>query len=182
MPYAWTPIAEPRLPPTATMSNPSQLQHQHVNPFSLSLEPPMLYTDLQPIFAEKLTSLYEGCVVITSLKVCHQRVSTCYGCGSSLRENGVLPLPPDDLVMASHLRRKYPSNGEIITSDKPSNVYFKLHTPDAFRCVSRELQRSRLPFTKKQIKLHGEALLHLNAMHKEKLMHTLGLVHIQPFL
>lgn len=106
MPYAWTPIAEPRLPPTATMSNPSQLQHQHVNPFSLSLEPPMLYTDLQPIFAEKLTSLYEGCVVITSLKVCHQRVSTCYGCGSSLRENGVLPLPPDDLVIGISFKEK----------------------------------------------------------------------------
>ena len=142
----------------------------------------MPYTDLQPIFAEKLTSLYEGCVVVTSLKVCHQRVSTCYGCGSPLRETGVLPLPPDDLVMASHLRRKYPSNGEILTSDKPSNVYFKLHTPDAFRCVSRELQRSRLPFTKQQIKLHGEALLHLNDLHKRKLIQALGLIHFAPFL
>lgn len=136
----------------------------------------------QVIFSENLSKLAEGQVVITTLKACHSRVSVCYGCGEFLKPGGIAPPPPEDLVLVCRLRRKFRKDGQDRISDQASNVYFKLHdglTPwHSYVCLSKAIPN----YGTHNILLHGEAMAHLSAHHKEKIVNILGLSHLSPFL
>ncbi len=106
----------------------------------------------QPVFAERLVSLREGQIVLTSIKVCHQRVSTCYGCGQFLKTSGSVASHLD-VVVVSKLRRKYFKGGEHHTSNKASNVYFKVHGytfEDGFWCVLQKFAESQITLDKQK--------------------------------
>ena len=49
------------------------------------------------------------------------KVTRCYGCGYSLKPDGTIPYPPDDLVLTTRLHRQYYKAGQQQTSPDISN-------------------------------------------------------------
>ncbi len=138
----------------------------------------------QTVFAERLVSLREGRIVLTSIKVCHQRLSTCYGCGQLLKTSGSVASHLD-VVVVSKLRWKYFKDGERHSSNKASNVYFKVHGctfQDEFRCVLQKFAESQITMDKQKIQPHGEALSHFTAEQKTTTADSFWLYHLTAFL
>ena len=52
------------------------------------------------------------------------KVTRCYGCGYSLKPDGTIPDPPDDLVLTTRLHRQYYKAGQQQTPPDISNVYY----------------------------------------------------------
>ena len=77
-----------------------------------------------------------GSFAFARLPYLDSRVSKCYGCGELLKPGGVLPPPPNDLVLTTRLHRKYPKDGQLQISPTISSVY--LH-------VSSYYARAALP-------------------------------------
>ena len=65
------------------------------------------------------------------LSFCPAQVSTCYGCGASVKPSGRIPLPPHDLVVVSNMMREYIKDGQPMR--KQANVYFHCER----QCISR---------------------------------------------
>ena len=69
-----------------------------------------------------------GSFVFASLLYLDSRVSRCYGCGELLKPGGVLPPPPNDLVLTTRLHRKYYKNGQLQISPSISSVYLHVNS------------------------------------------------------
>ena len=62
---------------------------------------------------------------------CPTQVSTCYGCGASVKPGRRIPEPPYDLVIISNMMREYRKDGQVLR--KQANVYFHCER----QCISR---------------------------------------------
>ena len=73
-----------------------------------------------------------GAFWIYLLSFCPTQVSTCYGCGASVKPGGRIPEPPYDLVIVSNMMREYRKDGQVLR--KQANVYFHCER----QCISRQ--------------------------------------------
>lgn len=64
-----------------------------------------------------------GILVFARLAFLDSKVTRCYGCGYSLKPDGTIPDPPDDLVLTTRLHRQYYKAGQQQTSPDILNVY-----------------------------------------------------------
>ena len=55
------------------------------------------------------------------------KVTRCYGCGYSLKPDGTIPDPPDDLVLTTRLHRQYYKAGQQQGSPDISKVYYHVN-------------------------------------------------------
>lgn len=94
----------------------------------------------------------------------------------------MIPHPPDDVVLACHLRRKFRKDGQDRVSDQASNVYFKLHKGFSQWEIMRRVYKCLPNIAPFSILLHHEAILHLTEKHGEQIIGSLGLVHLKPYL
>ena len=69
-----------------------------------------------------------GIFAFAKLSFLDSKVTRCYGCGESLKPGGLIPHPPDDLVLTTRLHRKYYKDGSQHTSPDLSSVYCHLNT------------------------------------------------------
>ena len=67
-----------------------------------------------------------GILVFARLAFLDSKVTRCYGCGYSLKPDGTIPDPPDDLVLTTRLHWQYYKAGQQQMS--PDN-YFKCVLP-----------------------------------------------------
>ena len=68
-----------------------------------------------------------GILVFARLGFLDSKVTRCYGCGYSLKPDGTIPDPPDDLVLTTRLHRQYYQAGQQQTSPDISNVYYHVN-------------------------------------------------------
>lgn len=68
-----------------------------------------------------------GTFALASLKYLHPKVSVCYGCRQSLKNNEQIPSSPKDLVIVSRLRREYYKDDQKKQSPDLTNVYYHLN-------------------------------------------------------
>ena len=129
------------------------------------------------IFEHHLKEIKTDQTVLTLVKLCHPKVSKCYGCGTFLKPNSVIPETPTDLALVSNTLRAYKEKGQIKFSQYPQNFYIKVHDQDPYACL-----RKKFNFHVEAIKLHGKALLELNAAHVAKILCDCKLVHLAPSL
>ncbi|CAB4036032.1 Hypothetical predicted protein [Paramuricea clavata] len=108
-----------------------------------------------------------GSFAFARLPYLDSRVSKCYGCGELLKPGGVLPPPPNDLVLTTRLHRKYPKDGQLQISPTISSVY--LH-------VSSYCARAALPdFTPALCYLPNDLAPFLHKEHYDLMYAKLGL-------
>ena len=127
--------------------------------------------------------LAPGQVVLTSLHACDSRVSSCYGCGKSIRmtlQDGrrVVPNAPDDLVLIAKVHRAYRKDGVTKVSPSPRNVYF--HTTINMQqliCIKNVLNINH-----DRIQIDASCLPYLNQCHVGYILFTLELPHLAPHL
>ena len=129
------------------------------------------------IFEHDLKEIKTDQIVVTLVQLCHPKVSKCYGCGTFLKPNNVIPETPNDLVFVSNTLREYKEEGQINFSQYLQNVYIKVHDQDPYACL-----RKKFNFHEEAIKLHDQALLELNATHVAKILYDCKLVHSAPYL
>ena len=72
-----------------------------------------------------------GAFWIYLLSFCPTQVSTCYGCGASVKPRGHIPEPPYDLVIVSNMMRECRKDRQVLR--KQANVYFHCKR----QCISR---------------------------------------------
>ena len=96
-----------------------------------------LHTYKQPVKPTAPNPL-PGVYNITLLQFCHERTSSCYGCGGDLKVDGRIPDPPRNLVLVSKTRREYyrkQDDGTGVKQLSPlRNVYFHFNT----ECVKKK--------------------------------------------
>ena len=115
--------------------------------------------------------------MLTLVQLCHPKVSKCYGCGTFLRPNNLIPETPNDLVFISNTLREYKEEGQIKFCQYPQNVSIKVHDQDPYACL-----RKKFNFHVEAIKLYDKALLKLNATHVAKILFDCKMVHLAPNL
>ena len=123
------------------------------------------------IFEHNLKEIKTDQMVLTLVQLCHPKVSKCYGCGTFLKLNNVIPETPNDLVFVSNTLREYKEEGQIKFSQYPQNVYIKVHNPDSYAYL-----RKKFNFHVEAIKLHDQALLELKITHFAKILYDCKLV------
>ena len=64
-----------------------------------------------------------GIFAFALLSFLDSKVSRCYGCGQSLKPDGLVPQAPNDLVVTTRLHRKYYKDGRQHVSPDLSSVY-----------------------------------------------------------
>ena len=129
------------------------------------------------IFAHDLKEIKTDHIILTLVQLCHPKVSKFYGCGTFLKPNNVIPETQNDLVFVSNTLREYKEEGQIQFCQYPQNVYTKVHDQDPYACL-----RKKFNFHVVAIKLHGQALLELNATHVAKILYDFKMVHLAPYL
>jgi hypothetical protein len=69
----------------------------------------------------------EGAYEVFLLQFCHPNVQKCYGCRGPLKDlTGVVPQPPNDLVIVTKTRRTFYKEGIMQREKDPGNVYFHI--------------------------------------------------------
>ena len=111
------------------------------------------------------------------MQLYNPKVAKCYGCGNFLKINNVTPETPNDLVFVSNTLREYKEEGQVKFSQYPQSIYIKVHDQDPYACL-----RKKFNFHVVAIKLHGQALLELNATHVAKILYDFKMVHLAPYL
>ena len=111
-----------------------------------------------------------GLFMFDRLTFLDKKVSRCYGCGEALKPGGLIPHPPDDLVVTTRLHRKYYREGKLQTSPRISSVYFHLKQ-DCVRasCPSFSLASCQFP---------QDLVSFLSVQHKNALLQRFGVVLI----
>ena len=65
------------------------------------------------IFEHDLKEIKTDQIVPTLVQLSHPKLSKCYGCGTLLKSNKVIPETPNDLVFISNTLREYKDEGPI---------------------------------------------------------------------
>ena len=99
----------------------SHSQRSPIDPIYQAPTNPLTYQAQQSSPARQKPDF--GSFAFARLPYLDSRVSRCYGCGELLKPGGVLPPPPNDLVMTTRLHRKYYKDGQLCTSSPT-----RLHT------------------------------------------------------
>ncbi len=108
-----------------------------------------------------------GSFAFARLPYLDSRVSRCYGCGELLKPGGVMPSPPNDLVLTTRLHRKYYKDGQLQRSPTISSIY--LH-------VSSYCARAALPeFTPALCHLPNDLIPFLHEEHYKFMLAKLGI-------
>ena len=74
----------------------------------------------------------ENQIFVYVLRFCPQQTRVCFGCGNSLKANGIISPPPLDLVLVSNMMREWVFGGQLFS--KVCHVYFHCH----IQCVRRK--------------------------------------------
>ena len=74
----------------------------------------------------------ENQIFVYLLRFCPQQTGVCFGCGNSLKDNGIISPPLLDLVLVSKMKREWVFGGQLFS--KVCNVYFHCH----IQCVRRK--------------------------------------------
>ena len=69
-----------------------------------------------------------GIFAFAKLSFLDSKVSRFYGCGESMKPGGLIPHPPDELVLTTRLHQKYYKDGSQHTCPDLSLVYCHLNT------------------------------------------------------
>ena len=99
----------------------SHSQRSPIDPIYQAQTNPLTYQAQQSSPARQKPDF--GSFAFARLPYLDSRVSRCYGCGELLKPGGVLPPPPNDLVMTTRLHRKYYKDGQLQISPTISSVY-----------------------------------------------------------
>ena len=108
------------------------------------------------IFEHDLKEIKTDQTILTLLQLRHPKVSKCYGCGTFLKPNNLIPETPNDLIFISNTLKEYKQEGQIL--------------------------RKKFNFHVEAIKLYDKTLLELNATHVAKILFDCKMVHLAPTL
>ena len=128
----------------------SHSQRSPIDPIYQAQTNPLTYQAQQSSPARQKPDF--GSFAFARLPYLDSRVSRCYGCGELLKPGGVLPPPPNNLVMTTRLHRKYYKDGQLQISPTISSVYLHVNSycaraaqPD-FTLASCHLPNDLVPF------------------------------------
>ena len=106
-----------------------------------------------------------GIFVLYLLNFCDPRVSRCYGCGYSIKVDGLNNPPPSDLVIVTKPCRQYRKEGQARVSNEFSNVYFHA----CVQCVNEKIPHFLPCFLQISPHIHP----HLGMVHWQHIVNNL---------
>jgi hypothetical protein len=106
-----------------------------------------------------------GQFILALLSQCHPLVSVCFGCSGTLKQFGRIPTEPQDLVLATQMKRPFIHEGE--KRERMAKVY--IHA--SVQCV----RRKDAYFDPRNILIPPAIIMNLTKSHKIVILHTFGI-------